>query len=236
MMNLSILRLGRVEYTRALQLQRTLLKKRQEGIIGDTLLLLEHPPVITLGRRGRDTDVLASRELLEKMGVKVCEIERGGEATYHGPGQIVGYMFISIGNHNNDSHQFVSNIEEVFIRLLSSEFGIVARRDDEFTGVWVNESKITAIGIAIKKKITMHGFAFNINTNLDHFKWIVPCGIQDKGVTSVKQLTGEEHELEAMTDKVVRYFCDVFGYTPMEHSIDDLDEMLSVVEEVGEEE
>jgi lipoyl(octanoyl) transferase len=230
-MKLSIFQLGRIEYTEALELQQRLLKERQEGKIGDTLLLLEHPPVITLGRRGRDSDVLVPAEVLEKMGVKICEIERGGEATYHGPGQIVGYMFISIGNHNNDIHGFVENIEETFIRLLSAEYDIGARRDDEHTGVWVENNKITAIGIAIKRKITMHGFAFNVNTDLDHFKWIVPCGIRDKGVTSLKNLTGDEQELRVVTDKVARYFCEVFGYTPEIRRIDDLQELLPVTGE-----
>ena len=215
-MDLAIHKLGLVDYERAYTLQKKLLEKRQQDEIGDTLLLLEHPPVITLGKRGRDTDVLVSPDILAKMGVAVCEIERGGEATYHGPGQIVGYMFIDLAGHGKDIRRFIRNLEEVFIQLLDQEYGITAGRDTEHTGVWVGDTKITAIGIAIRKGVTMHGFAFNVNTNLDHFKWIVPCGIRDKGVTSLQMLTGEQQEMDKVIDGVARSFCRVYGYTPKE--------------------
>jgi lipoyl(octanoyl) transferase len=211
-MILKSLQLGRVPYDQAYRIQHTLLRKRQESEIDDTLVLLEHPPVITHGRRGRDTDILLQSELLEKQGVQVHEIERGGETTYHGPGQIVGYMFISLQNHKNNVKNFVHNIEQVFINLLDQEYSIEAGRDPDYIGVWVGKKKITAIGIAIKRKITMHGFAFNVNTNLDHFKWIIPCGITDKGVTSLQELVGRRLDQKNVEKQVMRHFCSVFGY------------------------
>ena len=215
-MDLAIHKLGLIDYEKAYDLQKQLLVKRQQGEIGDTLLLLEHPPVITLGKRGRDTDVLISRDILTKMGVDVCEIERGGEATYHGPGQIVGYMFIDLAGHGKDIRRFIRNLEEVFIQFLDREYGTTAGRDTGHTGVWVGDTKITAIGIAIRKGVTMHGFAFNVNTNLSHFTWIVPCGIKDKGVTSLQALTGTEQDMSQVIDGVVQSFCRVYGYTPKE--------------------
>lgn len=216
-MNLSVYNLGLIEYRKALEMQHAFLKRRQDNEIDDTLVLLEHPPVITLGRRGSENDILISRDLLEKSGIAVCEIERGGEATYHGPGQIVGYMFISLLNHEKDIRRFIHNIEEVFIRLLRRDFGITAGRDEEHIGVWVGSKKITAIGIAIRKTVTMHGFAFNVNTDLRHFNWIVPCGIKDRGVTSLQELTGgKELELQTIKQSVISSFCEVFGYTPEE--------------------
>lgn len=215
-MKLTVLQLGRIDYTHAHTIQHTLLKKRQDGSIGDTLVLLEHPPVITLGRRGEQRDVVAVPELLTHEGVEVYEVERGGEATYHGPGQIVGYMFIALKNHRDDIRNFVRNIEEVFIRLLSTHYSIEAGRDLKHTGVWVDNKKITAIGIAIKKGVTMHGFAFNVNTNLDHFRWIIPCGITDRGVTSMQELIGRELDQKNVEAQVIRHFSSVFGYDEQE--------------------
>jgi lipoyl(octanoyl) transferase len=205
--------LGKIGYQDALELQFSLNRKRQEGKIGDTLLLLEHYPVITRGKRGKETDILFSKEALESRGFEVYETNRGGEVTYHGPGQIVGYAIIDIAEHGKDLHLFVRNIEEVFISLLRDEYGLTARRDRDHTGVWVENEKITAIGIAVRKWVSMHGFAFNVNTELDHFETIVPCGIRDKGVTSLAKLTGRSPDIKTVQKQVADYFRRIFGFS-----------------------
>ena len=141
------------------------------------------------------------------------EVSRGGDVTYHGPGQIVGYPVIDLKNLGRGIKDFVVAIEEVFIQLLNNEFNIPAEREEgKYTGIWIGSSKITAIGIAIKKWVSMHGFAFNINTNLDHFKWIVPCGITDREVTSLDKLTGQHNDYELLRKMTAEYFVKVFGY------------------------
>ena len=211
-MNLSILLPGSLDYKVALELQERLLLMRQQDEIEDTLVLLEHPPVLTLGRRGEYGNILLPLDILENQGVKVYEVSRGGDVTYHGPGQIVGYPIINLCNIEKDIKQYVYKIEEVIIRLLFNELGIQSyRKEKKYTGIWVGEEKITAIGIAVKKWVTMHGFAFNVNTNLDHFKWITPCGIADKSVTSVQKILGRELDIHKMNDLVIKYFCEVFN-------------------------
>ena len=211
-MHLNILLPGRLDYKEALDLQEKLLLLRQQNEIEDTLILLEHPPVLTLGRRGEYGNILLPLDILEAQGVKVYEVSRGGDVTYHGPGQIVGYPIINLCNMGKDIKEFVYKIEEVIIRLLSNEFGIKSYRDEKkYTGVWVEDEKITAIGIAVKKWVTMHGFAFNVNTDLSHFKWITPCGITDKSVTSVQKILGREIDFVKMNEFVLKYFCEVFS-------------------------
>jgi len=214
-MKLRVLRMGRVEYQEILNIQLDLLQKRQKSEIDDTLLLVEHPPVITMGRQAKYSDILTSEESLKRIGVKIYEIDRGGEVTYHGPGQIVGYTIIDLKNRNRDVRGFVRDMEEIFIKLLEREYGIKSGRDPKYRGVWVGSHKIAAIGISIKRYITMHGFAFNVNTDLDHFKWIIPCGIRDKGVTSLKDILGYDVNLDKISNLIVRYFCEVFGYPRM---------------------
>ena len=211
-MNLNIIRPGLLPYETALEMQYELLKKRQENKIPDTLVLLEHPSVITMGRRGAGSDILISESFLKKKGVSVQKVNRGGEVTYHGPGQVVGYTIVSMTGSNNDINSFVSNLEEVFIRLLKIEYGIVSERDSENRGVWIGNSKIAAIGIAIRRKVSMHGFAFNVNTDLDHFKWIIPCGLKDKGVTSLQKELGKKGDFKQNQELAAKYFCEVFGY------------------------
>jgi lipoyl(octanoyl) transferase len=203
---------GRVEYGTALALQERLVDLRQRGLIEDTLLLLEHPPVITLGVRGDEANILLPQEELTAKGVAVYKVGRGGDVTYHGPGQIVGYPIVDLAAQGRDIKRFVWNVEEVFIRLLREQFGIVAQREEKkYTGVWVGDEKITAIGIAVKRWVTMHGFAFNVNTDLAHFKWINPCGLADRGVTSLEKLLGGKMDFDAMNAMVAGYFADVFG-------------------------
>lgn len=212
-MQLNVVKLGKIEYDEAFKLQQEIVKLRQESKIADTLLLLEHFPVITVGRSGDNDNIIVSEEFLEDNNVNLHYVNRGGDVTYHGPGQIVGYPIIDLNNHGKDLKLYVHKVEEVIIKLLKEVFNIHAyTKDMKYTGVWVDDNKITAIGVLMKRWVTMHGFAFNVNTNLDHFKWIIPCGIQDKGVVSLKSLLGNELDLNIMNDLVVKYFSDVFGY------------------------
>lgn len=203
-------------YDTALELQFELVDKRAAEEIPDTLILVEHPPVITMGRKATREDILVADSVLERAGATVHRITRGGEATYHGPGQIVGYAIINLYNHQRKLRQFVERMEEVFIELLSSEYQISAGRDPVHRGVWVGDEKITAIGIAVSRAITMHGFAFNVAPDLAHFSWIVPCGIRDKGVTSLQALLQAQGrtlpEMDTVKEQVVKHFCSVYGY------------------------
>ena len=212
-LRLAVRDVGRMPYADALELQYRLVDQRRAGQIRDTLLLVEHPPVITMGRKAADDDIIASSAELEAAGVEIHRITRGGEATYHGPGQIVGYTIINLAGHQRKVRLFVERMEEVFVRLLARFYGIVAERDDEHRGVWVGDRKITAIGIAITRAITMHGFAFNVAPDLSHFDWIVPCGIRDRGVTSLEQILDRKPDMETVKQQVVTSFCDVYGYT-----------------------
>jgi lipoyl(octanoyl) transferase len=186
-----LLQLGRIEYATALDLQRTLVELRKQKKIGDALLLLEHPPVITLGRNAQDANLLVSRELLTDRGVELFETNRGGDVTFHGPGQLVGYPIFDLRGlpERVGAIEYVRRIEEVLIRTCG-DLGIPCERIPGFTGVWTQTApprKIAAIGVHISRGITSHGFALNVTTDLDYFKLIVPCGISDKPVTSIEQ-------------------------------------------------
>ncbi|KAB3531137.1 lipoyl(octanoyl) transferase LipB [Alkaliphilus serpentinus] len=211
-MKLNLLDLGKCQYDRALEVQYKLLEKRQKGEIDDTLILVEHPSVITLGRRAEEANIIISKELMDKEGIQLYETNRGGDVTYHGPGQLVGYPIVDIKNLPITIRNFVRGLEEVFIRLLKDGYQIEAGRDEEHTGVWVGNNKITAIGLAVKRGVTMHGFAFNINTILQHFNYIVPCGITNKGVTSMEKLMGRPIDFDITAHEVSSYFLEVFGY------------------------
>ena len=215
-MKLTILNKGITDYGEALELQKNLLAKRQNEEINDTLILLEHPPVITKGKRTGDHHIVLSDTILKSQGIGLYEIDRGGEATYHGPGQLVGYLIFNLYSKQRELKKFIGNVEEIFIHLLKEEYGITADRDLRHRGVWVGNEKITAIGISIHKAVTMHGFAFNINTNLDHFKWIVPCGITDKGVTSIEKITGNIQEMEKIKHLTGKYLAKIFNYDEVE--------------------
>ena len=210
---LDIINLGRRDYKSVLRYQEIMLEKRQNGIINDTLILVEHNPVITIGKRGIESNITVSRDLLDEKGIKIYEISRGGDVTYHGPGQVVGYPIIDLKKMGIGIKEYVLRIEEIFIQMLNKEFSIAAEREEgKYTGIWIGNSKITAIGIAVKKWVTMHGFAFNVSTNLDHFKWIVPCGITDREVTSLDIQTGKTNDFEQMKKMTADYFADIFGY------------------------
>jgi lipoyl(octanoyl) transferase len=209
-------RLGRVDYGEALELQQTLVEDRRAGRIGDTLLLLEHPPVLTLGvkTRGTSTNIVASPEQLARAGVAVYETGRGGDVTYHGPGQLIGYPIFDLRPDRCDVHRYVRDLEAALIGALR-RFGIAGGRLPGLTGVWVGEAgreeKIAAIGVRISRWITSHGFALNVSTELDHFNLIVPCGIRDRGVTSIAQVIGQSVPMADVEDAVVEGICAVFG-------------------------
>ncbi|SIQ59884.1 lipoyl(octanoyl) transferase [Alkalispirochaeta americana] len=204
--------LGLVSYKEALALQYELVRQRQQGEIPDTLLLLEHPPVITLGRSAAESDILAPPEVLDAAGATIERIERGGETTYHGPGQLVGYLIVDLRQHLRSLKRYVHLLEEAFILLLEEHYLIKAGRDPEHRGVWVDNKKITALGVAVQQRVTFHGFAFNVNTDLSHFSWIIPCGISDRGQTSLQELTGAPTDMQRIKDEISRILAELFGF------------------------
>jgi lipoyl(octanoyl) transferase len=204
-------RLGLVGYADALALQQALVDARKAGEIPDQLLLLEHPPVITLGvrTRGDRSHIVASTETLQQHGVSVVESGRGGDVTYHGPGQLVGYPILDLTPDRCDVHRYVRDLEEVLI-LTAAAFGVTASRVSGLTGAWVGRDKLAAIGVRVSRWVTSHGFALNVNTSLSHFDFIVPCGIRDGGVTSLAQLIGRELPHEQVETVVAQSFAAVF--------------------------
>lgn len=211
--------LGVVNYPTGLELQREKVAARKAGAIPDTLLLLEHPHVYTLGRNARREHVLVSLEFLRSRGAEVFDTDRGGDVTYHGPGQLVGYPIIDLTQHRRDIAWYMRSLEEVFVRV-ASDYGIEAGRVPGATGVWVGSEKLAAMGVHISRWTTSHGFAFNINTDLRYFDWIVPCGLRDKGVTSLSRLLGRPVEMSEAATRVVEAFGQVFGvemeFTPVD--------------------
>jgi lipoyl(octanoyl) transferase len=215
MKQLEVRRLGRVSYADGLALQRSLVEQRKAGAIGDVLLLVEHPHVLTLGVKGDGgrSHILAGPEQLDARDVSVYEAGRGGDVTYHGPGQIVGYPIVDLNPDRRDVHKYVRDLEEALIRA-AGDFGVVAGRIAGLTGVWVGDEKLAAIGVRISRWVTSHGFAFNVTTDLEYFKLIVPCGIADRGVTSLERLIGRAPDRAAVEDRIVARFAEVFDRVP----------------------
>jgi lipoyl(octanoyl) transferase len=215
---LTVLRPGILSYPDGLALQARLVEERRTGAIGDTLVLVHHPPVITLGAktRGKPTHIVAAPEALERAGVTVHETGRGGDVTYHGPGQLVGYPIFDLRPDRCDVHRYVRDLEAVIIRAVM-RFGIDGFRVDGLSGVWVGttgrEEKIAAIGVRISRWITSHGFALNVTTNLEHFGLIVPCGIADRGVTSMTRVLGRAVPIGDVEDAIVGAVAEVFDQT-----------------------
>ena len=204
-------RLGVVPDGEALEMQKALVEERRAGRVPDLLLLLQHPPVITLGvRRTSRTNIVATDARLAELGVETFETGRGGDVTYHGPGQIVGYPILDLNPDRRDVHRYVRDLEETMIRVCAGN-GISAGRIDGLTGTWVGDRKIGAIGVRISRWITSHGFAFNVSTNLEHFNLIVPCGIVDRGVTSLARELGREVSIADVEDQLIERFAEVFG-------------------------
>jgi lipoyl(octanoyl) transferase len=204
-----------VPYADALALQRTLVDDRRAGRTGDVLLLVEHPHVLTLGVRGDvgRSHIVATADELAARSVEVHETGRGGDITYHGPGQIVGYPIIDLKPDRCDVHRYVRDLEDVLMRT-AADYGIESARIEGLTGVWVGREKLAAIGVRIARWITSHGFALNVATDLAYFDLIVPCGIADHGVTSLARLLGREVERREVEDRIVTHFCGVFGANP----------------------
>jgi lipoate-protein ligase B len=202
--------LGMVPYGQALELQHRLVAAQKSGAAGDTLLLLQHPAVLTLGRRANAGNIVASEADLVREGIEVFKVERGGDVTYHGPGQLVGYPIFNLRHFRKDVSWFVCSMAEVLVRTLA-EYGVHAEYRREMPGVWVGGDKIVAIGVRIESWITYHGFAFNVDTNMRHWRLIVPCGIADKGVTSISNVLGRTVDVDALVPVVARYFGEVFG-------------------------
>ncbi len=218
---LQVLQLGTLDYGTALKLQETLVELRKQGRIADTLLLLEHPPVITLGRNAKMQNIIASPEFLAERGVEVFEINRGGDVTFHGPGQLVGYPIVDLRGYSPrlGAVEFVRKLEEALIRTCG-EYHIVTERVPGLTGVWTEDHlrKIAAIGVHISRGVTSHGFALNVNVDLEYFKLIVPCGITDKPVTNMEQELGElmtpagkKLEMQSLSEVFTRQMGNVFG-------------------------
>jgi lipoyl(octanoyl) transferase len=206
---LQVRRLGLVPYADGLELQRRLVEERKADRIPDTLLLLQHPAVLTIGvkKDGRD-HILASPDRLAALGVDVFETGRGGDVTYHGPGQLVGYPIVNLDPDRRDVHKYVRDLEEVMIRVCA-DYGLEAGRVKGFSGAWIGDQKIGAIGVRISRWITSHGFAFNVTTDLDFFNLIVPCGIADKGVTSLQSKLGRTVEIRDVEDHFLTHFTAV---------------------------
>ena len=211
---LEVRRLGRVGYANALDLQKKLEAEVIERRERDYLLLLEHPHTFTLGRRSKNDGVLATADMLRNLGVEVFEINRGGRVTYHGIGQIVGYPIMSLSPDHEDVHKYVRDLEEVLIRTMS-DFGIGAFRIEGLTGVHTVEGKVTAIGVHIKRWVTTHGFALNVNTDLSYYNWIIAC--EGEPVTSMERLLGRQVDMAEVEDRIEENFRDVFEFrvTPL---------------------
>jgi lipoyl(octanoyl) transferase len=210
---LDVLRLGRIAYADALELQNQLVAQRRAGEIPDTLLLLEHPHVITRGSGAHEENVLVSAEERAERGIELFETGRGGDVTYHGPGQLVGYPILDLKPDRQDLHRYLRDLEEMLIGVLG-EFGLRGSRKEGLTGVWVDDRKLAAIGVRVSSGwITSHGFALNVATDLSFFGAIVPCGIRDHGVGSIAEEVSRPVTLAEAEDAVVRQMARVFGHT-----------------------
>ncbi|HEX8638352.1 MAG TPA: lipoyl(octanoyl) transferase LipB [Pyrinomonadaceae bacterium] len=206
---LEVRRLGRIDYAAALKLQSSLEREVIERRETDYFLLLEHPHTFTIGRRAKQDGVLATAETLKNLGVEVYETNRGGKVTYHGIGQIIGYPIISLSPEREDVHRYVRDLEEVLMLTLD-EFGIESFRLEGLTGVHTREGKIAAIGVHLKRWVTTHGFALNVNTDLSYFNWIIAC--EGEPVASMDRILGREIDLREVEDILIKNFIDVFGY------------------------
>ncbi len=204
--------LGMVDYHQGLLLQEKLLNLRKSGAISDVLLLLQHPSVFTIGHSGIVENIIVSKETLVREGIPVFHTNRGGDVTYHGPGQLVGYPILNLRENHLGVPEYVGNLEEVVIRTLA-DFGIGGQRVSGRRGVWVGEEKVSALGLRISGKVSLHGFALNVNTNLKYFTYIIPCGIAGVSITSLSKLLGREVEIGEIQENLLRHFSQVFRFT-----------------------
>ena len=204
-----VYQLGMIEYSKAYHLQKELQRKRFDGEIADTILLLEHPPVITIGKSGKLENVLVSQSQLAKEGVSLFFVDRGGDVTYHGPGQLVAYPIIDLRERGRDVHKYVHDLEEVVIRTLN-DFYIKSNRDLTHRGIWVKDEEIAAIGVSIKRWTSMHGFALNVNPELRHFSLINPCSFSNRKATSMSNLLSQDVPMEVVRERLIARFSEVF--------------------------
>ncbi len=200
----------RQDYASALELQMRVCERKKQGFAPDVLLLLEHTPVITLGRNGDWHNLVVPDEVLRARGVARHHVDRGGDITYHGPGQLVGYPLLKLEPHEQDVHRYMRNLEEAVIRVLA-EYGIDAGREDKLTGVWTAPGKVCAMGVHISRWITRHGFALNVNTDLSYYDLIVPCGLVGRQVTSIQTILGRAVDLREVADRFSRHFGRIFA-------------------------
>lgn len=221
------LNLGSADYQEVWELQAKLHKYKQNKSFPDLILSVEHNHVYTLGKTGNRNHILISDEEMKSKGISYYEIDRGGDITYHGPGQLVVYPIFDLNNHYRDTHRFLRELEEAVILTLA-DYDINAHREEEYTGVWVGEEKICAIGIKVSKWITMHGLALNVNNDLSYFDKIVPCGIFHKGVTSIKKLTNEDADMRMITARIIGNFKKVFKLKEIEKI--EIREMMTFIE------
>lgn len=212
---MQFLDLDRKDYKEVWDLQKTIHEKRVKKEILNTLILVEHNPVITMGKSGKQSNVLFSVKLLQEKGVQYYEIERGGDVTYHGPGQLVGYPIFNVRDGLAGIKPFINGIEEAIIATLD-DFGIRGYRKEKMIGVWTDKGKICSIGVAVKKWVSFHGFALNVNTDLSYFDLIVPCGIKNVEMTSMQQILGKEVSIQDVKKSIVRCFGSVFKQDSVE--------------------
>jgi lipoyl(octanoyl) transferase len=203
--------LGLVDYSRAWNLQKILFELRSKNEVNDTLLFVEHPNTYTLGKTADKKNLIGSETYQKENNITVYEIDRGGDITYHGPGQVVGYPIINLKDWYEDTHKYLRGLEEI-IMLTCSDYGVFTERKEGLTGVWIENRKIAAIGIKVSRWITMHGFAFNINTDLSLFNGIIPCGISDKKVTSLENELGMHIDMEKIKESLLKHFINLFKY------------------------
>ena len=215
----------RQDYGSALELQLRICGLKKTGFVPDVLLLLEHPPVITLGRNGDWHNLVVSEETLQARGVSRHQADRGGDITFHGPGQLVGYPLLKLEPHEQDTHRYMRKLEETIICVLG-EFGIQAGREEKLTGVWTNAGKICAMGVHISRWVTRHGFALNVNTDLSFYDLIVPCGLVGKRVHSMQKALGREVDLRAVAEKLTGHFGRVFEREMIPVTPSDLEKLL----------
>jgi len=218
--------LGLIDYKDAWDIQKSIHQLRLENKFDDVLLLLEHPHTYTLGKTADKENLVGDKKYLDENKISVYDIDRGGDITYHGPGQIVGYPIINLTNWQQDTHKYLRAIEEVIIKVCA-EYDLDGSRVDKYTGVWLDDRKICAIGIKVSRWITMHGFAFNVNTDLKLFSGIIPCGITDKDVTSLNRELKKEISLNEVKEKIIHHFDVVFNYDQIEFKTKE--ELLSLI-------
>jgi len=207
--------LGLIDYKDAWDIQKSIHQLRVENKIDDVLFLLEHPHTYTLGKTADKENLVSDSKYLNENNISVYDIDRGGDITYHGPGQIVGYPIISLTDWQQDTHKYLRAIEEVILKVCE-EYGLKGSRVDKYTGVWIDDRKICAIGIKVSRWITMHGFAFNVNTDLKLFNGIIPCGITDKDVTSLNRELKTEIHINEVKEKIIYHFNDFFRFDQIE--------------------